>query len=240
MWYGNLVGDEIHPVFHNEKGYWGVNFPTKSIESRQTLFTLIQPSAQGLYVGMNDPTQPYLMEWTFEQHPASCNPSATPSHRKTPYLWPACLSPVPHLPFRLCPSSLRKNPGARRRSRLRRRLARRRGCLQGMARNLVHKQPRFPDMGETFIPGCNCRWMELKRTSPSLIASLPEYGRWSARTMVSRQFNVGWNHGGQDGGDPSLNTDPAWALGTNCTRRSLHSGAGREDDPVRQAISGPT
>src|SRR5580704_2338956 len=69
MWYGNLVGNELYPIFHNEKGYWGVNFPTKTIDSKQSLFALIQTPAQGLYVGMNDPTQPYLMQWTFEQHP---------------------------------------------------------------------------------------------------------------------------------------------------------------------------
>jgi len=62
MWYGNLVGDEIYPRFGNEKGYWGVDFPTKTIESKQTLFCLIQSPTEGLYVGMNDPSQPYLME----------------------------------------------------------------------------------------------------------------------------------------------------------------------------------
>jgi hypothetical protein len=33
------------------------------------LFCLIQASDQGLYVEMADPTQRYLLEYTFEQHP---------------------------------------------------------------------------------------------------------------------------------------------------------------------------
>jgi hypothetical protein len=69
MWYANLVVDEIHPHFNNAKGYWGVNFPTKSIESKESLFCLIQAEKQGIYAEIGDPTQPYLLEFTFEQHP---------------------------------------------------------------------------------------------------------------------------------------------------------------------------
>jgi hypothetical protein len=69
MWYGNLAGNEIHPHFHNEKGYWGVRFPQKTIDSKQSLFCLIQTPKEGLYVGMHDATLPYLLQFTFEQHP---------------------------------------------------------------------------------------------------------------------------------------------------------------------------
>ncbi len=30
QWHGNLGTDEIYPAFGNEKGYWGVDFPTKA------------------------------------------------------------------------------------------------------------------------------------------------------------------------------------------------------------------
>src|SRR5580692_10638451 len=69
MWYANLVVDEIHPHFNNQHGYWGVNFPLKTIESKESLFCLIQAEKQGIYTEISDPTQPYLLEFTFEQHP---------------------------------------------------------------------------------------------------------------------------------------------------------------------------
>ena len=69
MWYGNLESDQIYPAFHNEKGYWGVFYPTKTFDSYRSLFCLIQAPDQGLYVEMHDPTERYLLEYTFEQHP---------------------------------------------------------------------------------------------------------------------------------------------------------------------------
>src|SRR5665213_4197988 len=97
MWYGNLVGDELYPAFANEKGYWGVNFPTKTIESKQSLFCLIQTPKEGLYVEMHDPTQPYLLEDTFELHPGvlqSVNDTV---------LQDDAISEMPvHLEFRTC------------------------------------------------------------------------------------------------------------------------------------------
>src|SRR5450759_2507711 len=69
MWYGNLESSEIYPHFSNSKGYWGDFFPTKTFDSYRSLFCLIQAAGQGLYVEMHDPTQPYLLEYTFEQHP---------------------------------------------------------------------------------------------------------------------------------------------------------------------------
>lgn len=41
FWYGNLGNDEIYPNFNNEKGYWGVNFPTKTFGTHHSLFCLI-------------------------------------------------------------------------------------------------------------------------------------------------------------------------------------------------------
>jgi hypothetical protein len=69
MWYGNLGSEEVYPHFNNSKGYWGVFYPTKTFDSFRSLFCLIQGKHQGLYVEMHNPTQPYLIEYTFEQHP---------------------------------------------------------------------------------------------------------------------------------------------------------------------------
>lgn len=69
MWYGNLGSDEVYPIFRNAKGYWGDFYPTKTYESFCSLFCLIQSPDEGLYIEMKNATQPYLMEFTFEQHP---------------------------------------------------------------------------------------------------------------------------------------------------------------------------
>ena len=39
---------------------------------------------------------------------------------------------------------------------------------------------------------------------------------WAANNVRAVQL-VGWNIGGQDGGDPSQDTEPDWALGSNST-----------------------
>ena len=74
MWYGGLESEEIYPNFDNRKGYWGVFNPTKTKGSHHSLYCLMQTSAnQGLYVGVQDPTQRYYVEYTWEQHPATIN-----------------------------------------------------------------------------------------------------------------------------------------------------------------------
>jgi hypothetical protein len=65
----NLQTNEIYPHFRNEKGYWGVNYPTKTFEAQQSLFGLIQAPGEGLYFEMNNPTAAYRLQYTFEQHP---------------------------------------------------------------------------------------------------------------------------------------------------------------------------
>ena len=69
MQHTNFVSDEIYPHFRNEKGYWGVDFPTKTLEAQQSLFCLLQAPEQGLYLEMDNPKAAYRMEYTFEQHP---------------------------------------------------------------------------------------------------------------------------------------------------------------------------
>lgn len=65
----SIDSDEIYPRFGNRKGYWGVFFPTKIFDSKQSLFCLIQSPHNGLYVGIDRPKPPYFLQYTFEQHP---------------------------------------------------------------------------------------------------------------------------------------------------------------------------
>jgi hypothetical protein len=65
---GKPQPDELYPHFRNEKGYWGVNWPTKMLEPQGRNFCLIQSSGAGLYVGMAH-SPAYRVQYIFEQHP---------------------------------------------------------------------------------------------------------------------------------------------------------------------------
>ncbi len=211
MWYDNLVGDELYPGFSNEKGYWGVDFPIKTIESKQSLFCLIQTPQQGIYVGMHNPTQPYLLEFTFEQHPGVLDSihNVVPAANK--------ISGIPvHLEFRTChfvfthPHSTQKLAPVVLR------------CYSGdwhagldvykQWRATWFQQPHIAD----WVQGVNA-WLQLQVNTPEQDYSIPyrdltKYIDECAANGVGAIQLVGWNIEGQDGGDPSLNIDPG--LGT--------------------------
>lgn len=211
MWYGNLVGDPIYPSFSNEKGYWGVNWPTKSIESKQSLFTLIQAPKEGLYVGMHDSTLPYMMEWTFEQHPGVIDSDTN----LVPHEDTIAGLPV-HLDFRLChfifahpketktlaPVVFRGYDGT---------------WHNGLD---VYKQWRATWFKQAHVAPWALdvhSWLQLQIDGAEQDYSipyreLPKYIDECAENGVKAIQLVGWEIGGQDGGDPCLDTDPG--LGT--------------------------
>lgn len=211
MWYGNLAGDEIHPHFNNASGYWGVKFPRKAIDSKRSLFCLIQTPQEGLYVGMHDPSLPYLLQFTFEQHPAvlqSINNivpqqdeiSGLPVHLE----FHTChfVFAQPHSTKNLAPIVLRSYSG------------------DWHAGIDVYKQwratwftaPHLPD----WIKDVHS-WLQLQVDGAEQDYTIPyrniaRYAEECAKHGVTAIQLVGWNRGGQDGGDPSQDTDPG--LGT--------------------------
>jgi hypothetical protein len=211
MWYGNLASDGIYPNFGNQKGYWGVNFPMKTIDSKQCLFCLIQTANEGFYVGMHDSTLPYLLQFTFEQHPGVIQSLNNPVPRQDE------ISGIPvHLEFRTChfvfahPHSTKKLAPVVLRA------------YDGdwHAGIDVYKQwrstwfqtPRLPDWVKT-----DHSWLQLQVDGAEQDFSipyrdLPKYIDECATNGVTAIQLVGWNRGGQDGGDPSQDTDPG--LGT--------------------------
>jgi hypothetical protein len=211
MWYGNLVGDELYPNFANEKGYWGVNWPTKTIESKQSLFCLLQSPQEGLYVGMSDPTQPYLLEWTFEQHPGVVQSISDPVPREE------SIAGVPvHLEFRICHFAFAA-PGATKQ------LATvlMRGYDGDWHAGLdVYKQWRATWFKQPRIASWVKEphsWLQLQIDGAEQDYSipyreLPGYIDECVANGVTAIQLVGWEVGGQDGGDPCLDTDPG--LGT--------------------------
>ncbi len=209
--YGTLTFDEIYPGFKNETGYWGVDFPTKTINCNTSLFCLIQAPKEGLYVELHDPTQPYLLEYTFEQHPGVLQSINDPVPRQDE------VSGLPvHLEFRTChfifahpDSTVKLAPIVLR-------------CYGGdwhagvdlykQWRATWFKPPRIPD----WTKDVNA-WLQLQINSPEqnyhvAYTNLLEYGEECASNGVGAIQLVGWNHGGQDGGDPAQDTDPG--LGT--------------------------
>ncbi len=212
MWYGNLVGDEIYPQFRNEKGYWGVDFPTKTAGTNQSLLFLIQAPDQGLYVGMHDATLPYYLEFTSEQHPGVVQSidsnvpradeiSGIPVHLE----FRTChfLFAHPHTTVQLAPVVFRTYNG------------------DWHAGIDVYRQWRSTWFVKPHLPSWVQQvhsWLQLQINAPEEDFTIPftevaEYGDECARNGVTAIQLVGWNRGGQDRGDPALDPDPglgAW------------------------------
>jgi hypothetical protein len=209
LWTGALMGDEIYPRFGNALGYWGVRFPTKTINSNQSQFCFIQTPQQGIYVGMHDPAIRYLLQFTFEQHPGIVEADIVPQQDE--------ISGIPvHLEFRTCHfifahphSSVDLAP-----------VVMRTYSGDWHAGLEVYRQWR-----STWFPKPHIApwaldvhsWQQLRVDGAEQDFSvpyraLPKYIDECAANGVTAIQLVGWNHGGQDGGDPSLDTDPG--LGT--------------------------
>ncbi|HEY1787322.1 MAG TPA: DUF6259 domain-containing protein [Verrucomicrobiae bacterium] len=207
--YGSMSSDEIYPNFVNDKGYWGVDFPTKTTDSKT--FYLIQSSHEGLYIERHNPDAPYLMECTFEQHPGvidSINNSVpvsdeiggAPAHlefRMTHFVFAR-----PHSSVNLMPVVLRGYKGDWHAG----------ADLYKQWRATWFKPPHLPD----WIKNVNA-WQQIRVNSPEQDYLVPytnllSYGEECASNGVSAIQLVGWNRGGQDGGDPAL--EPDSGLGT--------------------------
>ena len=223
MRYDNLESIEIYPHFANSKGYWGVKFPTQTLDSCYSLFCLIQSSHEGFYVEMHDPTSAYMLQYTFEQHPGVLNNlaplSSLSSDNAAVHQVPQQdkISGIPvHLEFRMChfafvqprstmklaPVVLRSYTGDWHAG----------VDLYKQWRATWFQPPPIPD----WVKDVNS-WQQLQMNTPEEDYSIPyralvEYGEECMRNGVGAIQLVGWNHGGQDRGNPSQDTDPG--LGT--------------------------
>jgi hypothetical protein len=91
-----LQSDELYPHFRNEKGYWGVTWPTKMLEPQNSHYCLIRSLDTGLSIGTLAPPD-YRMQYVFEQHPGVISgiTALVPPEDE--------ISGVPvHLEFRVC------------------------------------------------------------------------------------------------------------------------------------------
>lgn len=205
MWYGNLGDDQIYPNFGNEKGYWGVDFPTKTFGSNRSLFCLLQANSEGIYVEMSDPKLPYYLEYTFEQHPGLTHGGVVPKTDE--------FSGFPvHLDFRLCHFIFAAPGSTTRFAPI---------VLRGYKgdwhagvdvykewRNTWFKKPHLPEWARDVHS-----WTMLRMNTPEEDYTISykkflEYGEEYAKYGVKAVQLIGWNIGGQDRGDPSQDIDP--------------------------------
>ena len=211
MYYGNLISDQVYPVFKNEKGYWGVDFPTKTFDCNQSLYCLIQCPDQGLYVEVHDSVQRYLVQYTFVQHPGLLDSISNRIPRQSE------ISNIPvHLEFRTCHfifahprSTVKLLPIV----------------LQPYSGDWhagidIYKQWRATWFKQTHVANWVKEvhsWQQLQINAPEEDYTIPyrELGKYvseCAKNGVTAIQLVGWNKGGQDRGNPSQDTDPG--LGT--------------------------
>ena len=207
MWTGALQGEEIYPHFGNDLGYWGVRYPTKTVNSYQSQFCLIQSPRQGIYVAMQDPAIRYLLQFIFEQRPGTVdwNQNAVPRGND--------VSSIPvHLEFRTC-HFLFARPDSR----------------VDFAPVVMHPYSGdwhagldiYREWRETWFAAPMIpswvrdvhSWFQLQVDGAEQDYSihyrdLDSYGTECAENGVRAFQLVGWNRGGQDGGDPSLDTNP--------------------------------
>ena len=205
MWYGNLGSDEIYPNFGNEKGYWGVDFPIKTFGSHRSNFCLIQAQTEGLYVELSDPTLPYYMEFTFEQHPGVVHGAVIPKTDE--------FSGFPvHQEFRICHFVFAESSSTKKFVPI---------VFRGYKgdwhagidvykewRNTWFKTPHLPEWAKDVHS-----WTMLRMNTPEEDYTISykkfvEYGEEYARYGVKAVQLIGWNIGGQDRDDPSQDTDP--------------------------------
>lgn len=223
MRYDNLESTEIYPHFANEKGYWGVDFPTKTLDSCHSLFCLLQSAHEGLYVGVHDPNPTYLLQYTFEQHPGViCNLaplSSVGSDEVEMHQVPDTdvISGIPvHLEFRTCHFIFTQANSTRTLAPVVIR------CYSGdwhagidlykEWRATWYHPPRLPAWAKDVHS-----WQQLQINSPEEEFRVPytqliQFGEECAKNGVKAIQLVGWNLGGQDRGNPSQSTDPG--LGT--------------------------
>ena len=185
MWYGNLQS--------------GATSPSQTVESKQSLFCLVQSPVEGLYVEMQDATQPYLLKFAFDQRGQSKSAKNSPriQFRTTHVAYVHTNSAVRLAPVVMQFYSGDWHAGV---------------DLYEAWRATWFKPPHLP----AWIQDVNA-WQQLQINSPEQDYRVPftnllAYGQQCADNGVAAIQLVGWNHGGQDGGDPAQDPDPG--LGT--------------------------
>jgi hypothetical protein len=185
MWYGSLPSQDI------SRG--------AVVMSKLSLFCLVQSTNQGLYVEMHDPTQPYLLNFVFEpqRDSKSTNAPARVEFRTRHFIY----APA-HTSVQLAPIVLRGYEGDWHAGV---------DCYKAW-RATWFKEPHLPAWAQDVHSWTMLRLNTTEQDYGVPYTNLVKYAKeWAANNVRAVQL-VGWNNGGQDGGDPAQDTDPG--LGT--------------------------
>lgn len=169
------------------------------VMSKQSLFCLIQSTNQGIYVEMQDPTQPYLLNFVFEPR-GDAKSAADPTRLE--FRTRHFVYAHPHTTVKLAPIVLRGYRGDWHAGV---------DCYKEW-RATWFKEAHLPDWAKEVHS-----WTMLRMNTPEQDYGVPytnlvKYAKeWAANGVKAVQL-VGWNKGGQDGDDPSQDTEPG--LGT--------------------------
>jgi hypothetical protein len=210
LWYDSLVSAEIHPHFQNEKG-GGVDFPIKTADSKQSLFCLIQAENQGLYVEVHDPTQRYLVQYAFAQHPGVLQGATNEVPKQDEISGLAVFMEFrtchfvfaqPHSSMELIPTVLRPYRG---------------DWHAGLDLYKEWRKSWFKEAHLAEWVKDVHSWQQIQIDGAEEDFTIPyrELGKYVDQCVsngVKAIQLVGWNLGGQDRGNPSQDTDPG--LGT--------------------------
>jgi len=185
LWYGGLPSEDISKK------------PT--VQSKQSLFCLLQSTNTGLYVEMHNPTQPYLLNFVVDRRPST---KATNSPTRTDFRTSHIAYVHPNSTTTLAPVVLRFYRGDWHAG----------VDLYKAWRATWFKQPHLP----AWIQDVNS-WQQLQICSPEQDYRVPytnliTYAQQCTDNSVGALQLVGWNHWGQDGGDPAQDIEPG--LGT--------------------------
>ncbi|MDD5676021.1 MAG: DUF6259 domain-containing protein [Chitinivibrionales bacterium] len=202
---------QLMPLFRNDQGYWGADYPLQKAHSPHSSFVLLGDKQQGLYVGHHDAANRELVQFLFELKPGhreSLTGAAPHSDLQTGQT-PRVQMSINHFPFcapgeskLLTPIVLRPYSG---------------DWHDGIEsykrwRATWHKSAPAPDW-------CNevHSWQQVQINSIAgeqrcRYERLIEHGRQCANHGVAAIQLTGWTSGGQDGRMPSHDIDPR--LGT--------------------------
>jgi hypothetical protein len=185
LWYGGLPSESISRK--------------PEVQSRQSLFCLVQSTNTGLYIEMRDPTQPYLLNFIFDRRSLTKSGNGP---MRTEFRASHVAYVHPNSTVTLAPVVMQFYRGDWHAG----------VDLYKAWRATWFKQPHLP----SWIQDVNS-WQQLQIDSPEQDFRVPyinliSYAQQCADNGVSAIQLVGWNHWGQDGGDPAQDIEPG--LGT--------------------------
>lgn len=67
--YNMMLRSQMYPTFPNQKGYWGVDYPTQMAASWRSPFYLVENGTEGLYIGYHDHPTSRMLQYFFQLKP---------------------------------------------------------------------------------------------------------------------------------------------------------------------------